>query len=104
MRHRDYVADREARDPEFRAAREAYRPHFEFRYALIAARLRADLTQAELATLVGTKQPAIARLENGTANPSFLMLQRLADALSVSFEIKPAAVVEVHELAAASSA
>jgi len=103
MRHRDYVAEREARDPAFRAAREAYRPQFEFRAALIEARLRAGLTQADLASRVGTKQPAIARLENGTANPSFSMLQRLADALSVSFEIKPAAIVEVHELGVTNS-
>jgi DNA-binding XRE family transcriptional regulator len=97
MKHRDYVTDREARDPSFKKARDAGRPQFEFRRALIGARLAAGLTQAELAEQIGTKQSAIARLENGASNPTLDMLVRLAKALSVSFEITPDASVEMHE-------
>lgn len=97
MKHRDYVAEREARDPEFRKAREAMRPQFEFRLALIKARLSAGLTQAEVAEAIGTKQSAIARLESGESNPTLDMMVRLASALSVSFEIRPNATVEAHE-------
>ena len=100
MNYREYVAEREARDPEFRKAREAGRPQYEFRRALIGARLAAGLTQAELAEAIGTKQSAIARLEGGESNPTLDMLVRLAKALSISFEITPDASVEVHEITA----
>ena len=96
MKHRDYIAEREARDPAFRTAREAGRPQYEFRRALIGARLASGLTQAELAERMGTRQSAVSRLENGTSNPTLDMLVRLAKALSVSFEITRDASVESH--------
>lgn len=100
MKHRDYVAEREARDPSFRKAREAERPRYEFQRALIGARLNAGLTQADLAEAIGTKQSAIARLEGGESNPTLDMMTRLAKALSISFEITPNSTVEVHEITA----
>jgi transcriptional regulator with XRE-family HTH domain len=90
----DYIAERSARDPEFRDALSALEPEYEFRRALIAARLAAGLTQAELATHVGTKQPAIARLETGASEPSLGMLKRLARALNVSFRITALGTIE----------
>jgi hypothetical protein len=45
----DYVRDREARDPEFKAAGEALRPQYQFQNALIAARVGAGLTQQQFA-------------------------------------------------------
>lgn len=50
---------------------------------------------------IGTKQPAIARLEGGSATPTLSMLQRLAAALNVSFEITPSGQVVIHEHVAA---
>lgn len=97
--HTDYVAEREARDPEFRAAREALRPQYEFRRAMIAARIEAGITQAELAGRVGTTQSAIARLEGGNVTPSVDMLCRLADALGIRFEIAPKAGLSVKAAA-----
>lgn len=41
------------------------------------ARTAAGLTQAQLATLAGTSQPAVARYESGTASPSVRTLERL---------------------------
>ena len=96
MNLEQYVAERSARDPEFRAELEAKRPEYEFRRALIEARLNAELTQAELAARIGTRQPAIARLETGEARPSFAMLMRLAKALDVTFEITPAETVRAR--------
>ena len=89
MRLNDYITQREAEDPEFRAELAALRPEIEFRSALINARVAAGLTQAELAERVGTRQPAIARLESGGAKPSFDMLTRLSAALNLRFEITP---------------
>src|SRR5437762_246112 len=70
MRHRDYVAEREARDPAFKAAREALRPQREWQRALIRARIKAGLTQHQLAERLGTKQSAIARWESGRVCPT----------------------------------
>jgi transcriptional regulator with XRE-family HTH domain len=48
---------------------------------VIDARVRFGLTQAELAEWVGTKQPSIARLENGNRIPDMAFLERIAKAL-----------------------
>ena len=39
------------------------------------------MTQAQLAELVGTKQPSIARLERGQSQPTIAFLRRLGAAL-----------------------
>jgi ribosome-binding protein aMBF1 (putative translation factor) len=48
--------------------------------AMIEARSRANLTQAELAKRMGTTQTVIARLESGRVKPSTRTLERLAGA------------------------
>lgn len=45
------------------------------------ARLHAGLTQSALAKKIGTSQPAIARIERGSALPSLSFLQKIAKAL-----------------------
>lgn len=53
------------------------------------ARTLAGLTQAQLAKLVGTKQPVIARLEDANyEGHSLSMLQRIAAALNVRLELR----------------
>lgn len=83
----EYIAARESRDPEFKAARERTRPAFEFRRALIGARIQAGLTQAQLAQRLGTSQAAVARMEAGAVKPSLTTIMKLADTLHVRFEI-----------------
>ena len=52
------------------------------------ARKTAGLTQAELAELIGSKQPVIARLEDADyEGHSLTMLQRIAIALNQRIEI-----------------
>ena len=52
------------------------------------ARTQAGLTQEDLARLVGTKQPVIARLEDADyEGHSLSMLQRIAMALHQRLEI-----------------
>ncbi len=99
----DYIAEREARDPEFRAARAATRDAYAARLAVIEARLCAGLTQKELADRIGTTQSAIARLERGNALPKLDTLHKLAVALGVKFEITPDTALKVAELATADS-
>ncbi len=49
--------------------------------AVRAARVRAGMSQAELASRAGTSQPAIARLEQGRVSPTIISLDRIARAL-----------------------
>ena len=53
------------------------------------ARTAAGLTQKELAALVGTKQPVIARLEDADyEGHSLSMLQRIATALGQELDVR----------------
>lgn len=70
-------------NPEVKAAYDALEPA----YQIARLRIEAGLTQAQLAELVGTKQPSIARLERGDSEPSLAFLRRLAGALGVRLEI-----------------
>src|SRR5947207_2547571 len=89
MKHRDYIAERAARDPEFRQAREELRPRYEFQRALIQARLAAGLTQQQLADLLGKQQAAIARLESGAVQPKIDTIHQIANALNATFTVSP---------------
>ena len=82
-----YVGERSVRDPEFRAAMEETESTHEWSLALIQARLDAGLTQAQLAERLGTRQPAIARLEAARSTPSVDILMRYARVLGVRFEV-----------------
>ncbi len=54
-----------------------------------AARTRAGLSQQDLAELLGTKQPAIARLEDADyEGHSLSMLQRIAKVLGQRIELR----------------
>ena len=57
------------------------------------ARTKAGLTQQQLAELIGTKQPVIARLEDADyEGHSLSMLQRIAHALNQRLEIHLTAI------------
>ena len=55
-----------------------------FRELLRTRRIKAGLTQAELAQRIETKQPYIASLESGTGSPTFETLAKLSEALNIS--------------------
>jgi predicted transcriptional regulator len=68
------------KDAEFKAEYDALEGEFAIVAALIEARTRAGLTQAELAGRMGTTQSAVARMEGGGVNPSVGALRRYAEA------------------------
>ncbi|HNZ12506.1 MAG TPA: helix-turn-helix transcriptional regulator [Anaerolineaceae bacterium] len=57
-------------------------------YQVARLRMFRGLTQAQLAEMVGTRQPSIARLENGTSAPSFSFLSKIVEALGAKIEFK----------------
>ena len=69
-----------ANDPEYRAAYDALEDEFALVGALIQARTRAQLSQAEVASRMGTTESAVSRLESGRVKPSTRTLERYAKA------------------------
>jgi DNA-binding XRE family transcriptional regulator len=57
-------------------------------YPVARLRIQRGLTQAQLAAMVGTRQPSIARLENGSSLPSISFLQKVAAALDATIEVR----------------
>lgn len=63
---------------------------FAFLDEFLKARSAAGITQAEVATRIGTTQSAIARLESGSGkhSPSLATLQKYAHALGCRLELR----------------
>ena len=78
--------------PEVRAAYEALGPEFEVLRQMLQARRAAGLSQAEVAARMGTKGPAVTRLESslssGKHSPSVATLRKYAAAVGCRLEIR----------------
>ena len=72
------------RDPEFVAAQAELEPA----YQVARLRIMRGLTQEQLAELVGTRQPSIARLESGASTPTVTFLRKVAGALGSRLEVR----------------
>jgi predicted transcriptional regulator len=55
---------------------------------IITARQEKNLTQKDLAELIGTRQSNISRLESGTYNPTLEFLNKIAKAIGKELEIR----------------
>ncbi|PIR03442.1 MAG: transcriptional regulator [Candidatus Magasanikbacteria bacterium CG11_big_fil_rev_8_21_14_0_20_43_7] len=75
------------KDPAVKKAYDDLAPEFELASMLIEKRLERGLSQAELAEKIGTKQPAIARLESGNYNTTLAFLKKAANALGAELHI-----------------
>ncbi|MBI4823202.1 MAG: helix-turn-helix transcriptional regulator [Nitrospirae bacterium] len=79
--------------PEFRKAWHDLDPEFELLESMIKAREKAGLTQDELARKIGTKQPALSRLERGGFKKATVeTLKKIADATNTRLVVKLQAV------------
>ena len=67
-------------DPATQAEYEAQASEFAVARELIAARVRAGLTQEQVAERMQTTQSTIARMESGRTLPSLRTLSRYAEA------------------------
>ena len=84
----DKLKPRLPADPTVRAEYDALAPEFEIAAELVKARIRAGLSQSELAARMGTSQSAIARLESGQTLPSTKTLLRYANATGSKFHVR----------------
>ena len=77
--------------PEVKGAYEALSPEFELLRQMVRARHESGLTQAQVAERMGTKPPAVARLEasltSGKHSPSIATLRKYAEAVACRLEI-----------------
>jgi transcriptional regulator with XRE-family HTH domain len=91
MTHKDFVK-KMLRDPAVKAEYEAQAEEFALLDEMLKARRRAGLTQAEVASRMGTKTPAVARLEAGGGSqrhsPSVATLRKYARAVGCRLEIR----------------
>lgn len=83
MEFKDWEAEK-IKDPEFAAAAQELEPG----YQVAHLRIQRGLTQAQRAEMAGTRQPSIARLENGSSTPSPSFLQKIAAASGAKMEVR----------------
>ena len=78
--------------PGIRREYDALKPKYNIIHSIIERRNQLQISQAQLAKIFGTKQPAISRLENGAYNTTLSTLFKVADALDldISLEVRHA--------------
>jgi transcriptional regulator with XRE-family HTH domain len=81
--HEKWVRER----PGYAEAYAALDDEFQLASEFIAARARAELTQEELASRMGTTRTVISRLESGRMKPSTRTLERYARATGHKLKI-----------------
>ncbi len=91
MTHKEFVK-KMLQQPDVKDAYDAAAEEFALLDELLKARQRAGLTQAQVAARMGTKTPAVARLEAGGGtkghSPSIATLRKYAQAVGCRVEIR----------------
>jgi HTH-type transcriptional regulator / antitoxin HipB len=83
-----YIAKRKAKDPEFDKDFDSGYQNFRIGVILKMAREDAGLTQDQLAEKLQTKKTAISRIENHAKDIKLSTLERFAQAIGKSLEIR----------------
>jgi ribosome-binding protein aMBF1 (putative translation factor) len=85
---KSYIAE-QMKNPEFKKSWDDLDPEFQILKAMIKAREKAGMSQAELARRLGTKQSVISRLERGAFSKASLeTIKKVADVLDKRLVIK----------------
>jgi len=91
MKHSELKA-KALSNSKVQAAYDEMIPEFLLLQQMLKARQNAGLSQAEVAERMGTKAPAITRLEsslgNGKHSPSLATLQKYASAVGCELQVK----------------
>ncbi len=75
------------KNPDFKKEWEDSEPEYILSCKLIEARIKKNLSQRELAKMMGTSQAQIARIEGMNGNPSLSFLKRISVALGSKLQI-----------------
>ena len=84
----DFLQAELTKDSKLKQEYDALEIEYQLKEALIEIRKGQNLTQKELAALTGIHQSDISKIENGTANPTIKVLQRLAKGLNKKLVIQ----------------
>ena len=76
------------KDETFKKEYEALEPEYEIISSLIDARKSNNVTQKQLSEATGIAQSDISKIENGSANPTLKLLQRLAEGFNMSLKVE----------------
>ncbi len=88
-RNLQHFIDQKMQNPKFKKCWTKLDSEFELLEEIIKARETTGLTQTELAEKIGTKQPALSRLEKGGIKKATIeTLNKIADALDMELIIK----------------
>nr|WP_318680597.1 helix-turn-helix transcriptional regulator [uncultured Treponema sp.] len=78
----------QVKDESFKKEYEALEPEYAIISSLIDARKSNNVTQKQLSEATGIAQSDISKIENGSANPTVKLLQRLAEGLNMSLKVE----------------
>ena len=91
MKHDELKSKAFARD-SIKKEYDALEPEYILLREMLLARQKAGLSQAEVAKRMGTKPPAVTRLESsltsGKHSPSIVTIKKYAEALGCHLEIR----------------
>jgi len=76
------------KNPQIRKEYEALKPKYDMIRGIIERRNQMHISQTQLAKMVGTKQPAISRLEKGDYNTTLSTFFKVANALNLDISLK----------------
>jgi transcriptional regulator with XRE-family HTH domain len=88
MKWEDFKKKRFEEDFELKKEYDKLELEYKIISQIIDLRKKKKISQKQLAELVNTKQPSIARLESGDYNPSIDFLKKIAEVLGAELEIK----------------
>ena len=76
------------KDESFKKEYDVLEPEYAIISSLIDARKSNNVTQKQLSEATGIAQSDISKIENGLANPTLKLLQRLAEGLNMSLKVE----------------
>ena len=74
--------------PQIRKEYEALKPKYDMIRSIIERRSQLRISQTQLAEMIGTRQPAISRLEKGDYNTTLRTFFKVANALNLDISLK----------------
>ncbi len=82
----DFLEDK-LKDPKRKKEYDALESEYYLIESIIHSRKEKNITQKELSVLTGISQAYLSRIENGTANPSFNTLLKIAKVLGKKLQV-----------------
>jgi ribosome-binding protein aMBF1 (putative translation factor) len=83
----DSYLKKQLKNKEFKKHYDEYGKQLEIAYQILQLRKKKNISQAQLAKKIGTKQSNIARMESGEQNFSVDILGKIAEALGCNVKI-----------------